>query len=59
MDRIDLYRIFAQVVDSASFSRAADVIGLSRSTVSLAVQELEARLGVRLLNRTTRRMVVT
>ncbi|MBA9071682.1 DNA-binding transcriptional LysR family regulator [Methylobacterium sp. RAS18] len=59
MDRIDLYRLFAQIVDSASFSRAADVTGVSRSTVSVAVQELEARLGVRLLNRTTRRVVPT
>lgn len=59
MDRLDLFRIFVQVVDSASFSRAADVTGISRSSVSVAVQELEARLGVRLLHRTTRRMAVT
>ncbi len=59
MDRFDLFRIFTQVVDSASFSRAADVMGLSRSSVSVAIQELEARLAVRLLNRTTRRVVPT
>ncbi|RYF22855.1 MAG: LysR family transcriptional regulator [Oxalobacteraceae bacterium] len=59
MDRFDLFRIFTQVVDSASFSRAADVTGTSRSSVSVAIQELEARLGVRLLNRTTRRVVPT
>ncbi len=49
MDRFDLFRIFIQVMDSASFSRAAEVSGMSRATVSVAVQELEARLGVRLL----------
>ena len=59
MDRFDLFRIFIQVMDSASFSRAAEVSGMSRATVSVAVQELEARLGVRLLNRTTRRVVPT
>lgn len=59
MDRFDLFRIFVQVMDSASFSRAADVSGMSRSSVSVAVQELEARLGVRLLNRTTRRVAPT
>ncbi|WGU38702.1 LysR family transcriptional regulator [Phenylobacterium sp. NIBR 498073] len=59
MDRMDLYRVFARVVDCASFTRAADSLGLPRSSVSAAVQMLETRLGARLLNRTTRRVSVT
>lgn len=59
MDRIDLFRVFARVVECANFSRAADSLGLPRSTVSAAVQELEGRLGARLLNRTTRQVAPT
>ncbi len=59
MDRLDSYRLFLQVIDSASFSRAADLSGVSRSSVSVAIQTLESRLGVRLLNRTTRRVIPT
>ena len=47
-------KAFAAVVDRASFARAADHLGLSRSALSQIVRQLEARLGVRLLNRTTR-----
>ncbi len=59
MDRIDLFRIFARVVECASFTRAADLLGMPRSSVSAAIQELETRLGARLLNRTTRRVTPT
>lgn len=59
MDRIDLFRIFCRVVDCGSFTRAADQLGLPRSSVSLAVQELEVRLGTRLLHRTTRKIAPT
>lgn len=59
MDRIDLFRIFVRVVDCASFTRAADTLGLPRSTVSAAVAELEGRIGARLLNRTTRKVAPT
>lgn len=59
MDRIDLFRIFARVVECASFTRAADTLGLPRSSVSTAVQELERRVGARLLHRTTRRVSPT
>jgi DNA-binding transcriptional LysR family regulator len=59
MDRIDLFRIFTRVVDCASFTRAADLLGLPRSSVSAAIQELEARVGARLLHRTTRRVTPT
>jgi LysR family transcriptional regulator for bpeEF and oprC len=59
MDRIDLFRVYARVVEAASFTRAADRLGIPRSSVSAAIQELESRLGVRLLNRTTRRVSPT
>lgn len=59
MDRIDLFRVFCRVVECASFTRAADQLGLPRSSVSLAVQELEGRLGTRLLHRTTRKVSPT
>lgn len=59
LDRIDLFRIFARVVETASFTRAADTLKMPRSTVSTAVQDLEARLGTRLLARTTRSVTPT
>ena len=59
MDRIDLFRIFTRVVDCSSFTRAADTLGVPRSSVSAAVQELESRVGARLLHRTTRRVSPT
>ncbi len=59
MDRIDLFRTFARVVECASFTRAADTLGMPRSSVSAAVIELEARVGARLLHRTTRKVSPT
>lgn len=59
MDRIDLFRIFMRVVEASSFTRAADTLGLPRSSVSAAVQELEARVGARLIHRTTRKVSPT
>nr|WP_010400178.1 LysR family transcriptional regulator [Paracoccus sp. TRP] len=59
MDRIDLFRVFTRVVDCASFTRAADLLGMPRSSVSAAVQELEQRVGARLLHRTTRKVAPT
>lgn len=56
MDRIDLFRVFVRVVDGGNLSRAALSLGLPRSTVSAAIQELEGRLGTRLLHRNTRRL---
>lgn len=50
---------FTQVVAHKSFSRAAERLGVTPSSVSRAVAELEKRLGVRLLNRTTRSLSVT
>jgi LysR family transcriptional regulator, regulator for bpeEF and oprC len=59
VDRIDLFRVFARVVECANFTRAADTLGMPRSSVSAAVQELENRVGTRLLNRTTRKVTTT
>lgn len=59
MDRIDLFRIFTRVVECASFTRAANTLGIPRSSVSAAVQELERRVGARLLHRTTRKVSAT
>src|ERR1700741_4516754 len=52
-------KAFAAVVDRASFARAADHLGLSPSALSQTIRQLEARLGVRLLNRTTRSVAPT
>ena len=54
MDRFDAMRAFSRVVERRSFTLAAEDTGLPRSTVTDAVKQLEARLGVRLLQRTTR-----
>ncbi len=59
LDRIDLFRIFVRVVDCSSFTRAADTLGLPRSSVSAAIIELEGRVGARLLHRTTRKVSPT
>lgn len=52
-------RIFVRVAELASFSAAADQLGLPRTTVSAAVREAESQLGTRLLHRTTRRVMLT
>ncbi len=52
-------KAFAAVVDRTSFARAADHLGLSASALSQTIRQLEARLGVRLLNRTTRSVAPT
>ena len=54
MDRFDAMRLYARVVDRRSFTQAAHDLGVPRSTATQTVQRLEARLGVRLLQRTTR-----
>ncbi len=59
MDFLDQLRIFVRVANSGGFTNAADQMNLPRPTVSLAIQQLEARMGARLLNRTTRRVSLT
>lgn len=54
MDRFDAMRVFTRVTERQSFTLAAADLGLPRSTVTDAVKQLEMRLGVRLLQRTTR-----
>ena len=59
MDTLELLRTFRDVAEQGSFSRAATRLGLARATVSKYVAELETRLGVRLLNRSTRSVSLT
>jgi len=59
MDMPGAMIVFAQVVDSRSFSAAAVRLGLSKSAVSKQIAKLEDRLGARLLNRTTRTLSPT
>lgn len=59
MDRLDSMRVFTRIVEQKSFSAAARDFGLPASTVTDAVKQLEARLGVRLLQRTTRHVSPT
>lgn len=58
-DRARELTIFAVVVDQGSFSNAARVLGLSPSAISRAIDRIEARLGVRLLHRTTRSLTLS
>jgi DNA-binding transcriptional LysR family regulator len=59
MDRFDAMRVFTRIVERRSFTKAAEDLGLPRSSVTDAVRGLEARLGVRLLQRTTRQVSPT
>ncbi|MFD0324738.1 LysR family transcriptional regulator [Lysobacter gummosus] len=59
MDRIDAMQAFARVVETGSFTKAADTLHMSKTSVTQLVQQLEARLRVKLLNRTTRKVNVT
>ncbi|NIZ11149.1 LysR family transcriptional regulator [Pseudooceanicola sp. HF7] len=59
MDRLTEMEAFANVVDQGGFTDAAKKMGISKSAVSKYISALEARLGARLLNRTTRRVSPT
>ncbi|MCF8479635.1 MAG: LysR family transcriptional regulator [Rhodospirillum sp.] len=59
MDRLDQMRLFVRVVERRSFSAAATDLGLARSTATEAIKRLEAALGARLLERTTRHVTPT
>jgi DNA-binding transcriptional LysR family regulator len=54
MDRLDAMRLFTRVVDRRSFTQAAHDLDIPRSTVTQVIQQMEERLDVRLLQRTTR-----
>lgn len=59
MDKLESMKVYVSVVDTQSFARAAEVLGLPRSTVSRVIKELESWLGIQLLQRTTRKLSVT
>jgi DNA-binding transcriptional LysR family regulator len=59
MDRLMALQAFARVVELGGFTKAGDSLQMSKTTVSDLVQSLEKHLGVRLLQRTTRRVTVS
>jgi DNA-binding transcriptional LysR family regulator len=59
MDRFEEMRVFAAVVDAGSFVGASESLDMSKAAVSRYVAELESRLAVRLLHRTTRKLSLT
>ena len=59
MDRLQAMQVFRRIVELGGFGKAADDLGLPRATVSLLIQQLEAHLGVQLLQRTTRQVRAT
>ncbi|MGF1766336.1 LysR family transcriptional regulator [Enterovibrio makurazakiensis] len=59
MDTINAIPIFVAVADSEGFSRAAQMLGISKSAVSKRITQLEAQLGARLFHRTTRKLSLT
>ena len=59
MNQIEAMQIFIRVAELASFTRAADSLGIPKASASTAVQQLETALGARLLHRTTRKVQMT
>jgi DNA-binding transcriptional LysR family regulator len=59
MDKLDTMKAFVRVVETGSFTKAAQTLHMSRTSVTQLVQQLEARLRLKLLNRTTRQVNVT
>jgi molybdenum-dependent DNA-binding transcriptional regulator ModE len=59
MDQIQSMRVFARVVETGSFTKAAESLEMPKGSATKLVQQLETRLKVKLLNRTTRRVTVT
>ncbi|WP_310159059.1 LysR family transcriptional regulator [Bosea sp. BE125] len=59
MDQLNAMRAFVRVVEAGTFTRAADLLDMPKPTVTKQIQQLEAHLRAKLLNRTTRRVTVT
>jgi len=59
MNQVERMRVFLRVAELSSFTRAAETLSLPKASVSMAVMDLEAELGTRLLHRTTRRVQLT
>lgn len=59
MNRLEAMQIFVRVAELASFTQAADSLGLPKASISTAVKQLESLLGTRLLHRTTRKVQLT
>lgn len=59
MDQLQAIRVFARVVEAGTFTKAADSLNMPKASVTKLIQGLEARLRVKLLQRTTRRVTVT
>jgi len=59
MDKLHAMQVFARVAELGSFSKAAEKLNLAPASVSVAIQNLEAELGVRLITRTTRKLSLT
>jgi LysR family transcriptional regulator for bpeEF and oprC len=59
MDRIKAMQVFVRIVEANSFTKAAETLNLPRASLTASMQALEAHLGARLLQRTTRRLSLT
>jgi DNA-binding transcriptional LysR family regulator len=59
MDRLDALQLFVRIVELGSFTQAAAALGIPRATATHSIKELEARVRVRLLERTTRQVRTT
>jgi DNA-binding transcriptional LysR family regulator len=59
MNRVDAMHVYVRVAEMASFTKAADSLGLPKASASMAVQQLETELGTQLLLRTTRKVQMT
>jgi DNA-binding transcriptional LysR family regulator len=59
MDRLNAMRVFTRIVELGGFAKAADSLQLPRASVTILIKQLEAHLGVQLLQRTTRQISLT
>ncbi len=59
MNKLQAMEVFVRVVDTGGFTRASESLGMPKATVTTSIRDLERLLGVKLLNRTTRKVAVT